>query len=75
MTSTALLSTVTTAYLVVESNLVKQALESEFPKLLRLLSDLWGRLNQAVTSSTSEVPLAMSLDGSQVDDLTPQTFE
>lgn len=34
------------------SNLVKQALEGEFPKLLRLLNDLWVRLNQMTPAQT-----------------------
>ncbi len=30
-----------------ESNFLKQALEGEYPKLLRLFGDLWSRLHQA----------------------------
>ncbi|XP_067934499.1 conserved oligomeric Golgi complex subunit 5-like isoform X2 [Watersipora subatra] len=58
-----------------KSNLVKQALESEFPKLLRLLSDLWSRLNQAISASSADAPLVMALDGSAVEELTSHVFD
>ena len=61
---------------VLESNLIKQALESEFPKLLRLLNELWSRLNQSVAaSSATDIPLSVTLDDSQVDGQAPQSFE
>ena len=46
----------------VESNLVKQALEGEFPKLLRLLSDLWTRLNQSISASNASDMMPVLLD-------------
>ncbi|KAF6031066.1 COG5 [Bugula neritina] len=44
-----------------KSNLIRQALEGEFPKLLRLLSDLWTRLNQLVATTTSTDISSVSL--------------
>ena len=52
----------TFAISLVESNLVKQALEGEFPKLLRLLSDLWTRLNQSISASNASDMMPVLLD-------------
>ncbi len=45
-----------------ESNFLKQALEGEYPKLLRLFNDLWSRLHQ--------VGADLRLEGVMVDSAT-----
>lgn len=45
-----------------QSNFLRQALEGEYPKLLRLFNDLWGRLYQAGNDMTFEASAGEKLN-------------